>query len=240
MQKIKILFFVFFFMIIVLERNCFAMQQAQRKVLMKSGLRSIAANALIKMLPKPQFGRNGAWEQLTKLIATLNVFDTVPEIKLLLIKYWYLNYGHKDFSPDVDYDFSGRGLNICFSIAELAAFNRLPGIIGDFLNLMHYRINDLDGLKEIPGIEHIKSLYLNNNPVDLSTGHVFDDLCKLEYLELKRTGLEMSPNGIFDKLTHLSSLDLRNNPIGDEFMSYLRSLQRAKPGLRIWLGPCYY
>jgi hypothetical protein len=241
MQKIKFNLLAFFLIIVAFGWKCPAMLQAQRKVLLASGLRSIAANALIKELPKPDFGKNGAWEQTTKLIATFNALEIIPEVQLLLFKYWYLNYGREGFRPDFDYTFSRHGLYICFSIAELNAFGKISSsLVRELLDLRYYRINDLEGLAEVPNAMHIKHLALIGSPISLSSGHVFNALCQLEHLDLRDTGLEVLPRGIFDKLNRLRVLDLRNNQIDCESLHYLDSLRLARPDLLIWLGFCEY
>ena len=118
---------------------------------------------------------------------------------------------------------------------------RMSGARGNrglvFLNLSDSNISDLTGLQEIPGIQTVKDLVINDNQLTtLPTGifngltdlesltlennllttlpaDIFSGLTKLEFLNLSGNKLETLPAGIFNGLINLGRLDLTKNQL---------------------------
>jgi hypothetical protein len=119
-------------------------------------------------------------------------FTVSDELKSLLAKYWYLNYGNNKnyILPDFDYG---------FSIQELLDFGKLPKItsraevlMGDWghfppsdsLDLSYLRLNDITGFKDIPKIQTVDTLYLSHNKLTELRPDIFSGLKLLRSLDL--------------------------------------------------------
>lgn len=139
--------------------------------------------------------------------STISRLSLPDELKGLLAKHWYYNYGEEGnfILPDLDYG---------FSIAELAAHHKLPPIRIlqiPILSLDGLRINNLDGLNSIPNLETVRSLNLSNNRLISLPKGAFEALGNVRWLYLHQNKLENISDGALDKLTKLDELYLPNN-----------------------------
>ncbi len=175
-------------------------------------------------------------------------------------KKWFLTYGkEKELKPIswIEKHFPDQipeqVLDYRFSIAELLNAGRIstirsPGI----LNLSKQRINNLDGLDQIPNKERIRKLYIEENqfttiPVDafagftnllelkLGANHIndiqinaFASLNSLQILSLMRNQINYIKANAFVGLNSLQILNLNNNQINiitDDTFSGLHELK---------------
>jgi len=97
------------------------------------------------------------------------------------------------------------------SVAQLLQQN-LINIQGNTLDLSNKNINDLTGLKNIPGIKDIEILQLSNNQLTTLPAGIFNGLDKLQILILANNNLTTLPKEIFKDLNNLRQLQLINNP----------------------------
>lgn len=215
-------------------------------------LKDALANAIIR-LTHDQNG--GDREIIEAIISTLPYPD---QFKALLAKFWYLNYGAGQNYILADSDYG-------FSIEQLRAFNKLPmpqpGFTGLELRIDGLRINDLTGLRMIPGIESVYTLsishnrltklkpgalsalrgmhylHLNNNLLTRLADGAFSGLNSLVHLNLSHNLLTDVKSGVFKNLINLWDLDLSNNKIKTiepgilEGLNTLRILQLEGNGL---------
>lgn len=146
----------------------------------------------------------------------------------LFAKYWYLLYGHgRDFAGD-----SFAILRYGFSIRELLLFNKLPvienrGCTGPILDLNSLRIDDLDGLQDVPGIANVKLLILFGNRISTLQPDSFHCLTSVTDLELSCNRIKRLPDNLFDGCCpNLTCVQLAENPLIREevvaFMSHAR------------------
>ena len=185
-------------------------------------------------------------------------------------KQWYLNYGKYLKVPEtwIKKHFPGQTpdevLDYGFSIKELLQANKLPErlegpILGTTLNLRRLRINDLDGLKEIPNIENLFELDLMFNQIPTIESEAFDGLNlarihlafnqirtigpnafaglkNLELLNLDRNQISAIALNAFADLNNLETLGLIGNElrtVKPNTFARLKSLTR----LDLWLNP---
>lgn len=183
----------------------------------------------------------GGGEPIDDVISKLTISD---EMRGLLAKYWYLNFSNSGsfILPSIDYG---------FSIEELAAYNKLPSIKNDMLDLNQLRINDLTGLNTIPnilsvqiincminalttipedifkGFNQLRRLFLGFNRFEKLHGNCFSGLNQLEQLALDNNKLSwMSPDS-FNGLEKLNVLWLYNNDLTklpEELFANLKNL----------------
>ena len=161
-------------------------------------LKDPAANVMAQALHRKH---NGDHKQVEKGILSLNL---PCEFAGMLAKCWYLHYGNGK-------NFILPHLNYGFSIEELLAYNKLPEVSGSTLKLSELRINDLSGLKNIPGIGSVYELYLDYNQLTTLASGIFDGLNNLIFLYLNNNRLTNLVPGVFNGLNKLEVLCLYNN-----------------------------
>ena len=140
---------------------------------------------------------------------TLNILRECNHlVQPLLAKYWYLRFGQ-------DQNFIAPDLNFSFSIRELLEHGKLPSpdSYGQLV-LSNLRINNLDGLQAIPGIQHVKRLFLSGNNLTHIPSHSFESLHALETLYIEDNPLTqgISPDA-FLGLFNLRLLSISNNQL---------------------------
>lgn len=100
------------------------------------------------------------------------------------------------------------------SVRELLSLNRLPEIPEHFeYDLSKLRINDLDGLSQIPGISKVKKLNLSHNQLAVIKPGNFEGLGGLETLTLSYNKFTHLPAKIFRGLGSLTNLTISHNDI---------------------------
>ena len=183
-------------------------------------LKGPVANAMVKDLHKKN---NGDREQIEATILSLNLPE---EFAGLLAKYWYLNYGNgTDFIlPDLDYG---------FSIEELRVHNKLPGaatfhLVICTLDLSGLRINDLSGLRNIPGINNVQILTLSDKQLTNLGPDVFNGLNNLSVLILSPNHFTNLVPGIFNGLNNLQALYLNNKQLTNLIPGVFNGLNNLK------------
>jgi ankyrin repeat protein len=87
----------------------------------------------------------------------------------------------------------------------------IPG--SRILNLSGVGITSLKGLENIPSIEHVTRLYLNNNSIETIESGELAPAIKLEVLTLSNNGLRSIENNAFAGLKNIKVLDLSSNNI---------------------------
>ena len=163
-------------------------------------LKGPVANEMVQDLHKKH---NGDRELIEAVILSLNLPE---DLAGLLAKYWYLNYGeNRNFIlPNLDYG---------FSIEELRVHNKLPKVDRVVLVLSKLRINDLSGLRNIPGLNNLRFLVLRFNKLTNLVPDVFNGLNNLVQLDLHNNKLTNLVPGAFNGLNNLIILDLSSNEL---------------------------
>ncbi len=100
-----------------------------------------------------------------------------------------------------------------YSINELLLKNQIPPIQNGQLNLSNKKIGSLDGLLNIPDIQTVTQLNLNNNQIKDIKG-AFDKLTNLTHLYIYNNQIKDIKEA-FDNLANLTHLRLDNNQISD-------------------------
>ncbi len=81
------------------------------------------------------------------------------------------------------------------------------------LNLNNKDLTDLIGFNEIPGLNLLRTLFLNKNQFSILPENIFDGLTSLQELYLSNNQLNMLPENIFRRLTALKILVLYKNQL---------------------------
>lgn len=151
---------------------------------------------------------NKAWRKNREHIeATIARMHIPTEMKGLLAKYWYLKYGREGnfILCDIDYG---------FSIADLVAYNKLPGFTRHHQLLLDaLRINDLTGLTLIPTIQSVTVLSFAGNKLFALPENIFNGFYQLEGINLNKNILTRLPKKIFQGLPNLAWIQLANNQL---------------------------
>lgn len=179
-------------------------------------LKKPLADSMIKYI----YQLNSNRDQIAKFISDL-VIPT--EFKVLLAKYWYLNYGKGEdyielFEKVEKPEPKQIPVVYGFSVEELAAYNKLPRIDEDKqgklytkLDLENLRINDLKGLSKIPKITSVRMLKIAGNYLSNVSAADFEGLNNLVSLELTNDQLGTLPEDLLKHLSHLSSFGVEEN-----------------------------
>lgn len=134
-------------------------------------------------------------------------------------QYFYL-YGEVEydgFDPEIrDEQFLNVNCDYGFSIEELLKNNMIPCIEKSFgfirLNLDNLRINNLEGIKEIPNIGCVQVLYLRRNRLTDIKHQAFKGFNNVEYLFLDSNIINNIETHAFEGLDKLDFLYLKRNP----------------------------
>lgn len=167
------------------------------------------------------------------------------EVLPLLAKNWYLLYGNNR-------DFIAEELDYGFSIQELIDYNKLPAIRPTCLDLSKSRINDIEGIKNIPGVNtvavielscnmikyipcnafnglgNLTCLNLSYNKIEDIRPKAFMGLGSLTYLYLTCNKLNKIDRQIFNGLNNLINLELRFNGLTEIQTNNFASLNNLK------------
>ncbi len=130
---------------------------------------------------------------------------------------YFLKYDQDLALTDVD----GNAIDIGgFSVSELLSagrkfrISRDPLLGGAFLcDLSDRKINSLEGLLDIPGIDRCRKIVLNNNQITTIQPSIFQDLKRLHFLSLQNNQITGIQPGTFQGLANLQVLDMSNNQI---------------------------
>ena len=127
-------------------------------------------------------------------------------LKALIAKYLYLNYGpiHHFIDPELNYD---------LSIEELLAYNKLPTRVNGTLDLSFLKINDLTGIQDIPGLAEITEINLGSNNLTNLQPNTFNGLNSLQKLNLRFNHLTTLLDNTFNGLNNLQELNLECNQL---------------------------
>lgn len=140
---------------------------------------------------------------------TLNILRGCNHlVQPLLAKRWYLRFGKGQ-------NFIAPDLNFSFSIRELLEHGKLPtpNFYGQLV-LSGFRIDNLDGLQAISGIQEVKELFLSGNNIAYIPPHSFESLHQLEILYLEDNPLRQGIGlDAFSGLFNLKILYLANNQL---------------------------
>jgi len=140
---------------------------------------------------------------------TLNILRGCNHlVQPFLAKHWYLRFGK-------DQNFIAPDLNFSFSIRELLDHGKLPtpNFYGQLV-LSGFRIDNLDGLQAIPGIQEVKELFLSGNNIAYLPPHSFESLHQLEILYIEDNPLRRGiGQDAFSGLFNLKKLSLANNQL---------------------------
>ncbi len=111
------------------------------------------------------------------------------------------------------------------SIQDLIDHNRIPQITNNKLDLSKRHISSLDGIENIPGLQNLTWLDLDNNQITTFPGKI-EGLDKLRFLELNNNQITTFPDKI-EGLSQLEYLQLKNNQI-TTFSGKIEGLQNLK------------
>ncbi len=110
-----------------------------------------------------------------------------------------------------------EGLVTQFSIADYIARHGMPAIeIKNgmrTIDLSGKGLTTLDGIEQLPGLNFLQVLLLNNNNITGLTPGIFQDLISLERLSLDHNKLNSLPIGVFRELKNLKLLGLSENQL---------------------------
>lgn len=81
------------------------------------------------------------------------------------------------------------------------------------LDLSSLRLQDLDGLQNIAGLNNLQEPSLRNNQLTQLPAGIFQGLNNLQFLSLEDNQLTQLPAGLFQGLNNLRELNLRNNQL---------------------------
>ena len=151
------------------------------------------------------------------------------------------------------------------SIKELLQADKLPKpkVLGDYieLDLSNLRINDLDGLQQVPNIENLvkldlkdnkisaigpnafarlknlETLHLNDNKINAIGPKAFAGLDNLEILTLDDNQISAIDGGAFNNLNKLEALGLNNNQISTLKRDIFAGPNNLREGIYIWNNP---
>jgi len=154
------------------------------------------------------------------------------DLSVMLAKWLYLLHGKKGNSLVPK-------LKCGFSVEELRIFNKfririqLSGANHWTLDLSSLRINDLTGLRNIPGIACVTHLLLCCNRIESLQPNTFKGL-HFKFIDLGRNFLAELDPAAFNGLDNLKCLGLRANPIaGESFDTIAQNLCKMFPDLEI-------
>ncbi len=140
--------------------------------------------------------------------------DNMPKGELLpkIAQQYYLHYREKLQHPLIADDSWG------VSVRDLLKNNQIPTIINPAvhkLSLSGYpvKINNIDGLLDIPDIHQVKYLYLSDCLIQTRQLNILNELVNLRELYLDNNKINTIEAEIFKKLTRLETLELTNNKI---------------------------
>jgi len=159
--------------------------------------------------------------QNIELLLTADECYVNCELSNLLAKWLYLIYRIKS------------KLNYDVSIEELRVFNKLPAIQNGTLDLSNLKINNLYGLKNIPGIEAARTLNLSNNQISELPNN-FTGLNSFRRLDLSDNQISELPNN-FTGLNSLQWLYFSGNHISQQIQDALSaSMREINPILKVY------
>jgi len=162
----------------------------------KENYKNRIVNRMKEVIEKTNF------EQLSNEQAS-NLTEQAPQFGSAIAKMYYLTHG--EHLPNT------LEFNYGFSIRELLRFGRLQQIRKNKrLGLQRRKINSLDGMELIPGIQNVEELYLNNN--QLTSLQDMPQLPKLQFLFLDYNQLA-SLQHMPQNLPILYNLHLNNNQL---------------------------
>jgi len=126
-----------------------------------------------------------------------------------VIRQYYLLRGQ--YMPGINYYLAREIYR--FSIQELLDNGRIPAIVNNELDLHDRYIADLDGLTQIPQVNNLRELRLDNNQITRIHPNTFQGLGNLRNLNLDNNQIiQIHPN-TFQELGNLRLLFLRYNRI---------------------------
>ena len=125
-------------------------------------------------------------------------------------------------------------VKISFSIRDYLEY--LPDVIKKRktetkLDLSGLRLNDTDGLRDIPDLNNLRVLHLDNNQLTQLPATLFNGLNNLQILYLYDNQLTELPATLFNGLNNLQYLSLSNNQLTD---ANKEQIMNALPGVNIF------
>lgn len=97
------------------------------------------------------------------------------------------------------------------SIADYSAIHGMPRIRFDDLDLTNKHLTSIEGLLQIPGIENLDRIFLENNKIVQLPANTFQRLTNLRRIDLDKNLLTELPATLFQGLARLDYISIASN-----------------------------